>query len=87
MSNSTSSSAKYEIEKFDGGSSFSLWKIRMRSSLVLQGLWKAVSENFPEGTTDTAKEDQKERALGAIFMSVTDSVLREIESSVSAKEA
>src|SRR4051794_5328669 len=70
-------SAKYEVPKFDGGTSFSLWKIRMRSSLILQGLWKAVDEKF-SGVLEESKVELQERALNAIFMSVTDSVLREI---------
>lgn len=84
---SPSSSTKYEVEKFDGGSSFSLWKIRMKSSLVLQGLWKAIEEVFREEMKATEKEDLKERALSAIFMSVTDSVLREIAEEKSAATA
>src|SRR3954468_20792952 len=72
------SSAKYEVPKFDGGTSFSLWKIRMKSSLTLQGLWKAVVEKFDEDSDEFKKTDLKERALSAIFMSVTDNVLREI---------
>src|SRR3954463_15913745 len=72
------SSAKYEVPKFDGGTSFSLWKIRMKSSLTLQGLWKAAVEKFDEDSDEFKKTDLKERALSAIFMSVTDNVLREI---------
>src|SRR5438270_13978967 len=72
------SSAKYEVPKFDGGTSFSLWKIRMKSALTLQGLWKAVVEKFDEDSDEIKKADLKERALSAIFMSVTDNVLREI---------
>src|SRR2546430_11493298 len=74
----TVSSAKYEIPKFDGGTSFSVWKIRMKSALTLQGLWKAVVEKFDENSDEIQKADLKERALSAIFMSVTDNVLREI---------
>ena len=70
----THSSAKYEVPKFDGGTSFSLWKIRMRSSLMLQGLWKAVEEKF-SGVSEESKVELQEKALSAIFMSVTDNVL------------
>src|SRR2546430_11761428 len=72
------SSAKYEVPKFDGWTSFSLWKITMKSALTLQGLWKAVVEKFDEDSDESKKADLKERTLSAIFMSVTDSVLREI---------
>src|SRR2546430_16665467 len=78
-SNSMSvSSAKYEVPKFDGGTSFSLWKIRMKSALTLQGLWKAVVEKFDEDSDEIKKADLKERALNDIFISVTDNVLCEI---------
>ena len=80
------SSAKYEVPKFDGGTSFSLWKIRMRSSLMLQGLWKAVEEKF-SGVSEESKVELQERALSAIFMSVTDSVLREIATEKTASDA
>src|SRR3954465_981800 len=82
----STSSAKYEVPKFDGGTSFSLWKIRMKSSLVLQGLWKAVEEKF-SGVSEESKVELKEKALSAIFMSVTDSVLREIADQESASGA
>src|SRR5437588_8144274 len=72
------SSAKYEVPKFDGGTSFSLWKIRIKSALKLEGLWKAVVEKFDEDSDAFKKADLKEMALSAIFMSVTDNVLREI---------
>src|SRR3954470_22051076 len=83
----TVSSAKCEVPKFDGGTSFSLWKIRMKSALTLLGLWKAVVEKFDEGSDKIKKADLKERALSAIFMSVTDNVLREIADEESASGA
>lgn len=69
------SSTKYEIEKFNRGSSFSLWMIRMRSSLLLQGLWKAIKEVFLEELKELEKVELRERALSEIFMSITDNVL------------
>src|SRR3954464_9860673 len=81
------SSAKYEVPKFDGGTSFSLWKIRMKSALTLQGLWKAAVEKFDADSDEIQKADLKERALSAIFMSVTDNVLREIADEESASGA
>src|SRR5436189_5534377 len=50
----------------------------MKSALTLQGLWKAVVEKFDEDSDELKKADLKERALSAIFMSVTDNVLCEI---------
>src|SRR3954462_1863865 len=80
------SSVKNEVPKFDGGTSFSLCKIRMRSSLIPQGLWKAVEENF-FGVSEESKVELQERALSAIFMSVTDNVLREIATEKTASDA
>src|SRR3954466_14298549 len=80
------SSAKYEVLKFDRGTSFSLWKIRMQSSLMLQGLWKAVEEKFSE-VSEESKVELQERALSAIFTSVTDNVLREIATKKTASDA
>src|SRR3954464_2023494 len=80
------SSAKYEVPKFYLGMSFSLWKIRMWYSLMLQGLWKAVEEKF-YGVSEESKVELKERALSAIFMSVTDSVLREIATKKTSSDA
>ena len=84
--NVPTSSVKYEVPKFDGMASFSLWNIRMKSSLVLQGLWKAVEEKF-FGVSEESKVELKEQALSAIFMSVTDSVLLEIADQESASGA
>ena len=49
----------------------------MKSSLVLQDLWKAVEEK-DSGSSEGSMVDLKEKALSAIFMSVMDNVLREI---------
>src|SRR3954469_10701645 len=80
------STARYDVPKFDGGTSFSLWKIRMKASLILQGLWKAVEEKFT-GVSEESKAELIGKALSAIFMSVTDSVLREIASQETAAGA
>lgn len=42
----STSSMKYEVLKFDKRRSFTPWKIRMRSLLLLQGLWKAIEISF-----------------------------------------
>src|SRR5436190_15287490 len=58
----------------------------MRSSLMLQGLWKAVEEKF-FGVSEKSKIELQERALSAIFMSMTDNVLREIATEKTASDA
>ena len=35
-------STKFDIEKFDGNMSFSLWRIKMKAILIHQGLQKAL---------------------------------------------
>lgn len=50
----------------------------MRSSLVLEGLWQEIEEAFPKELKESDKADLKERALSAIFMSITDSIIGEI---------
>src|SRR3954463_7628209 len=59
----------------------------MKSAMTLQGLWKAAVEKFDEDSDEFKKTDLKERALSAIFMSVTDNVLREIADQESASDA
>lgn len=67
---------KYEVPKFDGETSVSLWKIRMQLSLVLQGQWKTIKEKFSSDSGES-KIELKDKVLIAIFMSVTDNVLHE----------
>ncbi|MCD9640774.1 hypothetical protein HAX54_026303, partial [Datura stramonium] len=50
-----SSSKIYEVEKFNGRSSFSLWKIRVRSFLVLQRLSKVIDAVFSEEIKESEK--------------------------------
>ncbi|GKV08223.1 hypothetical protein SLEP1_g19888 [Rubroshorea leprosula] len=82
------SGAKYEIEKFNGGKNFSLWRLKMRAMLTQQGLWKALEKErkLPETLPEEEKIDLKERALSAIQLSLSDKVLGEVaeENSASA---
>ncbi|GKV35094.1 hypothetical protein SLEP1_g43407 [Rubroshorea leprosula] len=82
------SGAKYEIEKFNGGKNFNLWRLKMRAMLVQQGLWKALEREarLPKTLPEEEKIDLKERALSAIQLSLSDEVLGEVaeENSASA---
>ncbi|GKV16510.1 hypothetical protein SLEP1_g27143 [Rubroshorea leprosula] len=82
------SGAKYEIEKFNGGKNFNLWRLKMRAMLIQQGLWKALEKEgkLPETLPEEKKIDLKERALSAIQLSLSDEVLGEVaeENSASA---
>ncbi|GKU92526.1 hypothetical protein SLEP1_g6239 [Rubroshorea leprosula] len=80
--------AKYEIEKFNGGKNFNLWRLKMRAMLIQQGLWKALEREarLPKTLPKEDKIDLKERALSAIQLSLSDEVLGEVaeENSASA---
>ena len=71
------SSAKYEVEKFTGKNSFSLWRIKMRAMLVQQGLLKALSgkEKLPSTLSDEQKDEMLEKAHSAILLALGDEVL------------
>ncbi|GKV29673.1 hypothetical protein SLEP1_g59547 [Rubroshorea leprosula] len=82
------SGAKYEIEKFNVGKIFSLWRLKMQAMLIQQGLWKALEKEsrLPETLLEEEKIDLKEQALNAIQLSLSDEVLGEVaeENSASA---
>lgn len=58
--------AKYEVSKFDGGTSFSQWKIKMWSFLVFQGLWKSVEEKI-SGDSEEPKIKLSKKSLERYF--------------------
>lgn len=74
------SSTKFEIEKFTGKNSFSLWHIKMRAILVQQGLVKALDgkEKLPSSLTSKQKDEVMEKAHSAILLNLGDEVLREV---------
>lgn len=74
------SSTKYDVEKFTGKNSFSLWRIKMRAVLVQQGLLKALSgkDKLPSTLSEEQKDDMLERAHSAILLCLGDEVLREV---------
>jgi hypothetical protein len=61
-------SAKFEIEKFNGKNNFELWKLKMRDLLVQQGLHKALDgkRKKPASMTNEEWEDLDARALSTI---------------------
>ncbi|GKV43399.1 hypothetical protein SLEP1_g50691 [Rubroshorea leprosula] len=80
--------AEYEIEKFNGGKNFSLWRLKMRPMLIQQGLWKALEREarLLETLRKEEKIDLKKWALSANQLSLSDEVLGEVveENSASA---
>lgn len=70
----------YEIEKFNGHSNFSLWRVKMYALLVQQELPKALMGK--EKLFVTMKEDEREeldlKTLSVIQLCLDDEVLREL---------
>ena len=54
-------SSKYDIEKFDGNMSFSLWRIKMKTILTDQGLQNALLGI--ENMTKTMSLEEKTRTI------------------------
>ena len=74
------SSAKFDLEKFNGENDFSLWRLKMKALLVHQGLAKALEgrDKLPQGLTDIQKNKILEKAHSAILLCLGDEVLREV---------
>ena len=79
---------KYEVEKFDGQNSFSLWRVKMRTLLTQQGLYKTVLGK--DKLSATMKEDEREeldiKALSAIKLCLSNEVLREVADEMTTAE-
>ena len=83
----TPSSARYDIEEFDGSNDFSLWKIKMRELLGNLGLEESleVEQKLPKNVTEEQKKDFSERrkeinkrAYNTLILSLGDRALREV---------
>ena len=59
MASKTTTTTKFEVEKFDGKSNFLLWKMRVTSLLVKEGTHKALLdiEKKPSKTEDDEWND------------------------------
>jgi hypothetical protein len=71
-------SAKFEVEKFDGQNSFSLWRIKMRALLRQQGLAKILDGKAPSTSSSEKSAELEEKAHSSILLSLSDGVLREV---------
>ncbi|KAL8160958.1 hypothetical protein V2J09_012447 [Rumex salicifolius] len=76
----TTTVTKFDIDKFDGKISFSIWRVQMKAVLTQNGLKKALESKakMPAGTTDEQWTDLDERALSAIQLCLSREVLREV---------
>jgi len=73
-------SAKFDIEKFDGKISFSIWRVQMRVVLTHSGLKKALDEieNKSASMIDEHWEELDKKVLSSIQLSLSKEVLREV---------
>ena len=81
-------SAKFDIEKFDGKISFSIWRVQMRAVLTQSGLKKALDgiENKPASMTNEQWEELDEKALSSIQLSLSKEVLCEVANETTTAE-
>lgn len=82
--------SKFDIEKFDGTSSFALWQIRMKAILTNMGV-KAALTGRPkelEGADNDRKwEVMEDKALSTIQLCLSDCTLQEILTETKAADA
>ncbi|KAL6538567.1 hypothetical protein OROGR_012555 [Orobanche gracilis] len=73
-------SSKFDIEKFDGKISFSIWRVQMRVVLIQGGLKKALDgkSKKPDTMTDEQWDVLDEKALSSIQLCLSKEVLREV---------
>ena len=69
---------KFDINKFDRTSSFTLWQVKMRAILAQSGLHVALEGKDNLEGTDKQKKDADYKALAMIQLSLSDEVLREV---------
>ncbi|KAL5824752.1 hypothetical protein ACOSQ3_020815 [Xanthoceras sorbifolium] len=79
------STAKFEVVKFDRRINFTLWQVRMRAVLVQSGVQKALKGVKPANMKYADWEDIDEKACSAIYLSLSDEVLREVISEKTTK--
>ncbi|MFQ6647442.1 hypothetical protein Gotur_021616 [Gossypium turneri] len=68
----------FEIEKFDGETTFNLWQVQMMTILVQNGLKKVVTRKKPENINQTEWEELDEKALSAIQLCLANTILQEV---------
>ena len=80
-------SAKYDIEKYDGKTSFALWQVRMAAILSSQGVNDAIfgRDNFIDALTDSKWRTMDDQALSIIQLCLSNLTLQEVLSNKSAK--
>lgn len=81
-------SMKFDIEKFSGETDFRLWRIKMKTMLVQQGLAQALKgeSDMPSSLSTKQKSDILEKAHNTLISCLGDKALRQVakEKSVAA---
>ncbi|GJT21706.1 hypothetical protein Tco_0891643 [Tanacetum coccineum] len=78
MSSQISSSSVVSIEKFNGKSNFSLWRIKIRALLKQQGILAPLAGPKLTNMTDAKYNSQDEKAHSIILLCLSDEVIYEV---------
>ena len=69
------SSAKFNVIKFDGSENFGLWQRRVKDLLVQQGMIKALYGSKPEGMANIDWKELEAKAVATIQLCLGDDVM------------
>jgi hypothetical protein len=75
MAGNCTSSAKFDVMKFNGFGNFGLWQRRVKDLLVQQGMVKALYGTKPEGMTDIDWKELEAKAVATIRLCLGDDVM------------
>uniref|UniRef100_A0A803PCM9 Uncharacterized protein n=1 Tax=Cannabis sativa TaxID=3483 RepID=A0A803PCM9_CANSA len=72
--------AKYNVKKFTGTNAFGLWRMKMKVSLVHQGLYEALlgEKSLPDSMSEKDKKETLAKAHSAIILNLGDKVSRKV---------
>ena len=82
----SSSSAKFEVTKFDGTGNFGLWQQRVKDLLAQQGMLKALSDKKPEEMKKVDWDELQARTVATIRLCLSDDVVYHVVEVESAAE-
>jgi hypothetical protein len=71
----STSSAKFDVMKFDGSRNFGLWQRRVKDLLVQQGMVKVLYGTKPEGMADIDWKELEANAVATIRLCLEDDVM------------
>ena len=75
MAEIDTSSAKFDVMKFDGSENFGLWQRRVNDLLVQQGMVKALYGLKPEGMADIDWKELEVKTVATIRLCLGDNVM------------